>query len=1151
MRKRRPPSAPGRPTPPGRASRFAALALALVVGAGAPLALSGTAGAEPKPQPKPRAGAEPKPQPKPRAGGSPLLNETFTGTEAPEFTGVGPACLTGAPTAGAPPSSGHPLGGCMVTAVGPVPPNNAAPDGFLRLTDASHFQSAAVLYNHAIPAGHGLDVSFDQYQYGSTTPVRPADGISFFLVDGAASLTHPGAFGGSLGYAQLREGNNPSLPMQPGVDHGYLGVGLDVYGNYFGDGEARGNGCAQRSPTFEAWPPPAPNMITLRGPGNGGIGYCFMTATTNNTTTTPPWPSTLPGELQGPTTEIPAGSTPAEAAAILEADRRRINVHITAGANPQLTVSVDFNDGNGPQQVLSTPAPLPLPLTYKFGFASSTGANTDVHLIRNVVVTSAEELPELNLVKQARLPLPGDLGVGSQVPYDFVVTNSGTTPINDLVVTDPKVSPVVCPTTDLAVGQTITCSGTYTVTAADVAAGAILNTAIASGTSDGEPVESPPSSERVPLQRPPGIEIEKNVETPGPYSVGQTVTYRYTVRNTGGTELTGVTVHDDKVTGITCESTTLAPAEEPGDSTSCTGTYVITSADGTEGSVTNTATATGSSDGTTITSPETEVTLPIGQPHITIAKSVTSTGPYQLGSRVDYSYTVTNTGTTNLTNVQVLDDHVTSVTCAATTLAPGASTTCTGSYTITQADIDQCRESGEPDCVITNVAQAGGADPQGEEIVSDPDQASVGISLPEPHITVDKRVTSTGPYQVGSEVTYGYTVTNTGNVQLTNVQVSDDKAASITCEATTLAPGASTECTGTHTITQADADACGTTRPCMLTNVARANGTDPSGDPVVSEPDQASVEILIGEPHISLNKQVVSEGPFQVGSTVDYMYTVTNTGTAPLHNVRVSDDRVTHVVCDAIDLDPGDSTVCQGTYTITQADIDACKAAGATTSCVITNVARATGTDPRGQDATSDPGEASVTVPIGQGALTVAKRVVSRGPFHVGSVVEYAYTVTNSGTAPLEDVRVSDDLISEVTCEATTLAPGASTTCTGTYTVTEESLDKCADRGKDAKGAKEAKGTKETKGDKGGKGGGHGKECVITNVARATGTDPEGHEITSPPAEAHITVLVKKPCEYGDDYGDCHEYGDTYGDDERKAEPKGESQGKEKSTAGH
>ncbi|MFB6813712.1 hypothetical protein ACFCV8_04095 [Streptomyces sp. NPDC056347] len=846
MWRKRPPSLPGRRASSGRASRLVTAVLALLVSAGTPLALATDASADSVSQP--------------RAVGSPLVDETFTHATAPDFTGVGPSCLTGAPTGAAPPSGSHALGSCGPNALGPVPPNNADPDGFLRLTDASQFQSAAVLYNHALPAGQGLDVTFDQYQYGSTTPARPADGISFFLVDGAASLTHPGAFGGSLGYAQIREGDNPGVPMQPGVDHGYVGVGLDVYGNFFGDGESRGNGCTDRSPSMESWPPPAPNVITVRGPGDGVTGYCFMTATTNNFSTTGPWPSTLPGELQGPTTTMPPGVTPQEAAQILEVDRRRVNVHISAGAAPVLTVSVDFNDGTGSHQVLSTPAPQPVPSTYKFGFASSTGANTDVHLIRNVVVHSAEPLPELNLVKQARKPLPGDLAPGSQVPYDFVVTNSGTTNITDLVVTDPKVGPVSCPTTTLAVGQTVTCTATYTVTAADAAAGSIDNTAVATGRSDGDTVTSPPSSETVPIRRPPSIGIEKNVVTAGPYAVGQTVTYRYTVRNTGGTQLNSVAVHDDHVTGITCLSTTLAPAGEAGDSTTCTGTYTITAADGTAGSVTNTATATGTTDGETVTSPETELTLPVGTPHVTLVKRVTSSGPYQVGSRVDYAYTVTNTGGTTLTDVRVLDDHATDVTCAATTLAAGASTTCHATYTITQADIDDCRETGgTASCTIVNVAQAGGTDPQGREIVSEPAQAEVTVPLGESSMSLEKRVASKGPFKVGSKVDYTYTVTNTGSEVLTGVRVGDDRIQGVTCEATTLAPGASTTCRGTYTVTSSSLDNCekggskgyggdggggdDDGKKCVITNVARATATDSGGEQVASNRAQASITV--------------------------------------------------------------------------------------------------------------------------------------------------------------------------------------------------------------------------------------------------------------------------------------------------------------------
>ncbi|MEU8740444.1 DUF7507 domain-containing protein [Streptomyces halstedii] len=207
-------------------------------------------------------------------------------------------------------------------------------------------------------------------------------------------------------------------------------------------------------------------MVTLRGPGDGTTGYCFLTATTSNFSTTGPWPSTLPGQLQGPTTSLPAGVTPTEAEALLEPSRRTVTVEISPAPDPVVTVSIDFHDGNGTQQVLSTPAPQPVPSTYKFGFAASTGLFTDVHLIRNVSVHPAAALPQLNLVKQVSaasdVPLP--LTPGQQVPYEYVVTNSGNTTLTDVNVTDDRVTGISCPGTTLTSGRTMTCTGTYTVT---------------------------------------------------------------------------------------------------------------------------------------------------------------------------------------------------------------------------------------------------------------------------------------------------------------------------------------------------------------------------------------------------------------------------------------------------------------------------------------------------------------------------------------------------------------------------------------------------------------------------------------------------------------------------------------------------------------
>lgn len=667
--------------------------------------------------------------------GTPLLRETFTGATAPEFTGYNEACLTGAP-AGAPPPGDHALGGCEPTEIGPVPPLDAAPHGYLRLTDAGHDRSAAALYNHALPASEGLDVTFDTWQYGNNpNDGPPADGISFFLTNGEANLTVPGAFGGSLGYAKKQTTPNitPDAPFIPGVADGYLGVGLDVLGNYFADTEQRGYSCEnQRSPAGQPsmdadFYERGPNMVTLRGPGNGIDGYCYITATTDFPHSQPPskpWPSNLPGELQGPTTSLPAGVSPAEAEALLEESRRRVNVRVTPTPDPRVIVAVDFNDGTGPHQVLDVPAPTPIPPTYKFGFAASTGDFNDVHLIRNVAVNTDEPLPRLDLVKQVEEPRPGHLTAGDHVHYQFVVTNSGDTPITSLAVRDPVVGPVTCPTTTLAVDETVTCTATYTVTAADVARGFIENTAVATGEANGRPVESPPSSERVEITEPPSLDIEKLVDTPGPFFAGKEVRYTYLVTNTGGVALHDIHVTDDHVTGITCEATTLAPAGSPGDSTTCTGTYVITPADAFDGMVTNTAVASGVEGGRTVTSPPVQQTILVGAPRLTLRKRVLTPDPHFIGDTVKYKYVVSNTGSVTLHDVSVIDDRVAHVACEMTTLEPGQSTLCFGRYRITTVDASYCH--------VTNIAQAGGVDSRGNMFVSDFATATFRVSKKKP-----------------------------------------------------------------------------------------------------------------------------------------------------------------------------------------------------------------------------------------------------------------------------------------------------------------------------------------------------------------------------------------------------------------------------------
>ncbi|MEV1009674.1 hypothetical protein [Streptomyces sp. NPDC049881] len=990
--------------------------------------------------------------------GPPLVSETFTGATADgNFTGYGAACLTGAPAGATPPAGGHPLEGCPADSVGPVPPTDGAPYGYLRLTDASNDQTGAVLYGQAIPATQGLVATFEQWQYGNTT-AGPADGISFFLIDGSASLTAPGAFGGSLGYAQKTPDGQPDGPIQPGVNRGYLGVGLDVFGNFFGDAEQRGNGCAQRSPSGTETQRPAPNVITLRGPGNGTQGYCFITATTSNFTTTGPWPSTLPGQLQGPTTSLPADVTPQQAETLLEPSRRTVTVEVSPAPDPVVTVTVDFNDGAGPQQVLSAPAPEPVPDTYKFGFAASTGGFTDVHLIRNVTVSSAAALPQLNLIKQipADAGLPDPVPVGTRVPYEYVVTNSGNTDIADLVVTDDHVADVVCPDTTLSPGESVTCTGSYVVTAADGDAGSVTNTATATGTSDGDTVTSPPDDATVDVAPAPSpaIHLDKEETFPGTtYEVGQRIDYTYTVTNTGNTEITGITVDDDVVEDVTCAETTLAP----GESTTCTGSHVATPEDGDRGQVVNIATASGTSDGGTVTSPPDSVAVPViprQTPSLGIEKSVLDPRVYQVGDQVFYEYVVTNTGNTEITDVYVQDDRVGRVTCPQTVLSPGESTTCQAVYVVDAGDA----EAGS----VTNTATANG-DFNGTPVVSPPDSVTVAVAAPAPGLVIEKAADAPGPYDVGDTIDYTYTVTNSGNTVITDLTVQDDRVTGVTCAETELFPGQSTTCTGSYVVTEADSDTG------SVTNTATANG-DFNGTPVVSPPDTVTVPVNpVAEPSLHLDKAPDAPGPYDVGDTIDYTYTVTNTGNTTITGVTVEDDLVPDVTCAATTLAPGESTTCTGSHVVTEADSD---------TGLVTNTATANG-DSGGTPVVSPPD--TVTVPVNPPALPglmIDKSAGDPGPYEVGDTIEYTYVVTNTGNTTITGVTVEDDLVPDVTCAATTLAPGESTTCTGSHVVT------AAD----------------------------GDAGSVANTATANG-DSDGTPVESPPDT--VTVPVNEPARPG------------------------------------
>lgn len=305
-----------------------------------------------------------------------------------------------------------------------------------------------------------------------------------------------------------------------------------------------------------------------------------------------------------------------------------------------------------------------------------------------------------------------------------------------------------------------------------------------------------------------------------------------------------------------------------------------------------------------------------------------------------------NSGNVTLTDVVVEDRGVGQVSCPETTLAPGATMTCTAPYALTQADVD----AG----IVENTATVTG-DPPGD---TDPprDEDSDVVPLPSvPGIVVDKsHAELAGPGQVGDVVEYSFLVTNSGNVTLTDVVLEDPMVADLSCPDTTLAPGQEIICTASYELTQADLDAGQVENTATATGTPPGGATPPAGDDTDIVPLAAEPRIKIDKTYAAIAADVLAE--IAAGDEIEFNFLITNTGNVTLTGVTFSDPLlgVTDQTCGGLsELAPAATTTCTATYTLTQEDID---------NLSVTNVASTTGTPPEGGAPPSD--DSSVTVPL-------------------------------------------------------------------------------------------------------------------------------------------------------------------------------------------
>jgi MSHA biogenesis protein MshQ len=231
----------------------------------------------------------------------------------------------------------------------------------LRMTTAGTNQATLVQLKKWFPgAGNKIVVQFDQYAYGG----NGADGVGVVFSD-ASVAPAPGGNGGSLGYAQ-KSGVN-------GYAGGWLGVGIDEYGNFPNPSEGRVGYPG-------GWSPPVgaavgagayANSVAVRGSGSGTTGYSLLANS---------------GTLS------PAIWTNANTSATLQ--KFRITIDNTNNVNAFVTVQRD-STGTGSSYTTVIPTfdargsnsgQAVVPANWLVSFTGGTGGSTNIHELANISI---------------------------------------------------------------------------------------------------------------------------------------------------------------------------------------------------------------------------------------------------------------------------------------------------------------------------------------------------------------------------------------------------------------------------------------------------------------------------------------------------------------------------------------------------------------------------------------------------------------------------------------------------------------------------------------------------------------------------------------------------------------------------------------------
>ena len=260
-------------------------------------------------------------------------------------------------------------------------------------------------------------------------------------------------------------------------------------------------------------------------------------------------------------------------------------------------------------------------------------------------------------------------------------------------------------------------------------------------------------------------------------------------------------ITDDLIDDVSCPDTEFSSG-----TITCTGEYTITEEDLQQGEVTNKASAWGeyAADGGGCcgcgrsydyysASASGSFTVTAEEPEISLKKTGSPTTFTSAGEEINYTYRVTNTGDVDLEGPVTVSDNKVDVSCPAGSLAAGATVECSASYTTTEEDV--------ANGFVRNTATASANGTNSNE-------ASFEVVLEvTPELSLTKSASPGSHTNPGELITYSFTLTNEGNVTLSDpFSINDPLVDEFRCSfPATLAVGESFQCKGYYLVRESDA----------------------------------------------------------------------------------------------------------------------------------------------------------------------------------------------------------------------------------------------------------------------------------------------------------------------------------------------------------